>query len=196
MESPLFSVIIPTIGRTSIAATLRSIRHQNAPAEVLVVFDTFRADPLVVQAVGIMAESYGARFLTLDAGRHDTGSPQLAYGFSQAEGEWILNLGDDDRYVEGAFEIMKRVIDRQDDCRPLLFRAELHPAAHRQNTVPILLWDRQEIAQGHVTGQNFCCPNDQARLGTWTNDWTFIRSTVEAWDGDVEWRDEVTVRCY
>jgi len=198
MNRPTFSVVIPSLGkRMTLYRTLDSILGQTDCAEAIVVADAYEMDPDTLRGLRAVCEGYGARFLAHDAGHHDAGSPQIALGFEHARGTWLLNAGDDDLYVPGAFDAMRRAIDDQADRRPLLFRAELHPAPHRTNAAPVVLWDREgEIREGRVTGQNFCCPNDPDRLGRWVNDWTFIQTTVAAYDGRVDWREEITCRCY
>jgi glycosyltransferase involved in cell wall biosynthesis len=198
VSRPPFSVVIPTIGRTTLARTIRSIREQAVPAEVIVVFDTYRADDAIVRATRNIAESYGARFLTFDAGLNDAGSPQIHMAFHRASGHHLLNCGDDDVYEPDAFATIRAAIEETVTIQdvPLMFKVALHPAPHRDNRQPVVLWDRREIAEGHVTGQSFVCPNDPQRLGRWVNDWTFMRETVALYDGRIEWRDDTIMRCY
>jgi glycosyltransferase involved in cell wall biosynthesis len=198
MTRPAFTVVIPTIGRTTLARTIRSIREQAVPAEVVVVFDTYQSDDAIVRATRNIAESYGAWFLVLDAGRHDSGSPQIHMAFHRASGHHLLNCGDDDVYEPDAFATIRAAIEETVTIQdvPLMFKVALHPAPHRDNRQPVVLWDRREITEGHVTGQSFVCPNDPQRLGRWVNDWTFMRETVALHDGRIEWRDETIMRCY
>ncbi len=194
---PLFSTIIPSIGRTTLARTLRSIRDQGVPCEILTVFDAFEADPAIQAATKLIAESYGATFLAFDAGRHDTGSPQLALGMTVARGLWLLNCGDDDVYVPGAFATMLGAINEQQSPHPLMFRVRLHPAPQRgDQSEPVVLWQEQAFIRGRVTGQSFVCPNDPARLGHWVDDLTFMRQTAEKYGHEVDWRDELTMECW
>ena len=193
----VYSCIIPTIGRTTLARTLRSIRSQGMPTEIMVIFDAFQADLGIQAATRLISESYGARFLVFDAGRHDTGSPQIALGVSVARGRHLLVPGDDDVYVEGAFTVMQRAIGEQEQPRPLMFKVRLHPAPQRgSQTEPVILWQERQLVRGRVTGQSFVCPNDPSRLGTWVDDFTFMTETVRKYDGAVDWRDELTMECW
>lgn len=199
MSRPLFTVVIPTIGRPTLARTLDSIDLRMC--EIIVVADTH--GPLQ-NDVRAWCSAFRDRwlpmnprvsYLELDAGQHDTGSPQLHMGFHRASGHFILNCGDDDVYEPDAFSLLVETVSAYGDW-PLIFKAELHPAPHRGNREPVVLWDRQEIAEGHVTGQGFVCPNDPQRMGRWVNDWTFMRETVALHGGRVEWREELIARCY
>ena len=193
MGRPMYSVVIPTLGRKTLPRTLDSLAHG---VEAVVVADTFRMPFQTLEWIRQVCVEHNARFLQLDAGRHDTGSPQLDLGHYSAAGRWVLNLGDDDLYVPDAFDIMAQAISEQAEPHPLMFRAEMHPAAHRENGAPVLLWNQREIARWCVTGQNFVCPNEPERFGRWINDWTFMAETVANYDGQVDWREELTVRCF
>jgi hypothetical protein len=194
VSGPLFSVIIPTIGRPTLPRTLESIREQDSWADIVIVADTH--GPLLTDARAV-ADEYRARYFELDAGRHDTGSSQIAYGMGLAHGRWLLVPGDDDVYTLGAFDVIRAAIDAQSDPCPLMFRAELHPAPQRgSQSEPILFPRERRIVEGAVTGQCFVCPNDPSRLGRWGTDWQFMRETVALYGGRVEWRDELIVRCF
>lgn len=196
MSGPTFSVVIPTIGRDTLHRTLMSIASQPVPAEPIVVADTCGMAPQTLAAIRDTCGNWGARLLTLDAGYHDTGSPQLAHGFKASSGQWVLNCGDDDVYLPEAFSTIKWAIDEQDRPRPLLFCVTMHPAPHRGNRVPVELWAERRIEQFNVTGQCFVVPNDKARMGRWASDWQFIGETVDRYGGQVDWREELIAECY
>lgn len=196
MARPLFSCIVPTLGRQSLPRTLASIREQAVPAEILVVADAHGQGDDILRAIELEAGRWDARFLSLDAGRHDTGSPQIALGYRHATGAWLLVPGDDDVYLPDAFATILGAVNEQDAPHPLMFRTEMLPNAARGNTRPVTLWDRKAIERFHVTGQGFCCPNDPARLGAWVNDHVFMEQTVWNYDGRIDWREETIARCY
>lgn len=196
---PLFTVVIPTIGRPSIRATLLSIRGQASVAwvEVVVVADTHRNRDAGLGKIADACREHRAQYLELDAGAHDTGSPQLHMGFARARAGWVLNCGDDDMYVPGAFETIAGVIERErTPPGPLMFKVELYPNERRGNREPVVLWQERRIERFNVTGQGFVCPNDPRRMGRWVDDVTFMRETVALHDGRVEWREELIARCY
>lgn len=192
MRGPFFTVVIPTIGRPTLGRTLDSIPEG---VDVIVVADTFEMDEGTQRMIRCHALAWGARYYAVDAGRHDTGSPQLAEGYRQAQGNWIMNLGDDDVYEPHAFKTIRRAIVNDVTTRPLMFRTVLHPAPHRGNELPVALWATPEITRGRITGQCFLTPNDQSKLGEWVDDVTFMQQTVERF-GSVAWRTEVISQCY
>ena len=186
----MFSVVIPTIGRPTLPQTLASIPDG---VEVIVVADTHEMD---VDTLANVKAYSGGKCLELDAGRHDVGSPQIAYGSLHASGLWLLNCGDDDVYEPGAFNAMSRAIAEQAGPEhPLMFKVELLPNATRGPDA-MVLWSRKQITQNRVTGQSFVCPNIPQKLGVWDTDWRFMATTVALYGGMVDWREERTMRCY
>lgn len=189
------SIVIPTQGRDTLARCLESMRpshHGGRRPEILVVADTHSPLLLDVRAV---CHTYGVTYLEHDAGYHDWGYPQLRYGYERATGAYILNIGDDDIYVPGAFKAMQAAIEASPPG-PVMFRAELHPSPHRGNTAPVLVWSERRLEEGIITGQNLATPNVTGKIGGWTNDWKHCLETVALWDGAVTWRDETICRCY
>lgn len=189
----MFSVVIPTIGRRTLERTLQSIPDD---VERIVVFDAYEPDVDAAWRTANTAVLAGASYYELDAGRHDTGSPQLALGFAEACGDWLLNFGDDDVYEPGAFDIIRAAISEQRTPHPIMFKVELHPNGARGNRRPVTLWQDRSIRRYGVTGQSFVCPNDPAKLGRWTDDVTFMRETVANYDHQIDWRDELIARCF
>ena len=196
--TPMFTVVIPTIGRPTLARTIASIRSQSycANAEIIVVADVHGMEPKTLGMIRDVGLEYGASAVTFDAGAHDTGSPQLHLGYMHARGDWALNVGDDDVYEPGAFEAMAAVISQQPERMPLMCKVLLFPNDQRGNHRPVTLWEERSIERFKVTGQSFVCPNDPRRMGRWVDDVTFMRETVALWGGRVEWRDELIARCY
>lgn len=173
------SVIIPTLGRPSLEATLRSCAEAD---EIVVVLDTSRGGSLpcrlpanAVFAEGIFGVTGG------HAGR--------VHGIGLATGTHLAFMDDDDVYAPGAIDVM-----REAACdRPVIFRMDHY--AHG------ILWRAPRIEFGNVSTQMYLVPNDPWRLGSWTphmpglkepgGDYTFIRETC-ALMGDPVWREEIT----
>ena len=198
MARPLFTVVIPTLGRETLERTLASIRGQRLGnlAEILVVQDSYEATAYAMLRTMETCGLYGAIYAEHNAGRHDTGSPQLALGYGLAKGQWIVNCGDDDVYEPYAFLAMQRAIEHDVTTRPLMFRTVLHPAPQRgDQRESIVLWQERRIERGRITGQCFLAPNVPEKLGRWVDDVTFMAETVEKW-GSVGWRTEVISQCY
>lgn len=128
MSRPLFTVVIPTIGRDSLPKTLASIPAaiENDLVEVIVVADAHGNNAYNLHKIEADARRFGARYLEVDAGYHDVGSPQLQAGYAAAEGQWILNCGDDDIY-EPLFPELWIYRDRQSGYRWLMCPAPVDP---------------------------------------------------------------------
>jgi hypothetical protein len=189
------SIVIPTQGRETLRRCLASMRpehHGGYRAEILVVADTH--SPLLMD-VASLCRAEGVTYLEHDAGYHDWGYPGLQYGYEWASGSHLLNIGDDDVYVPGAFEMICRAIEEV-GVGPVMFRAELHPSPNRGNTAPVVLWSEKRLAEKVITGQNLATPNVPGKIGGWENDWRHAEDTVAHWDGLVTWREEVICRCY
>ncbi len=191
------TVCIPTRGRETLPRCLESMRLENQPGprpEIVVIADTH--SPLLMD-VKALCRQERVTYLEHGAGYHDWGYPQLQVGYDLAQGDYILNCGDDDVYEPGAFEMIRNAIDELPSTRPLLFRALMHPSVSRPCGNPLILWGRRGlIRRGRVTGQNLIAPNVPARLGRWTDDYIHLEQTVSLWDGLLEWRDECIARCY
>jgi hypothetical protein len=189
----MFSVVIPTLGRPTLLPTLDSIPED---VQRIVVVDTFEMDDDTRAGIRHLTTALGVTHLELDAGRHDTGSSQLALGFAEARGQWLLNFGDDDVYEPGAFDIIRQAIAEQRTPHPLMFKVELLPNGARGNRRPVTLWQDRSIRRYGVTGQSFVCPNDPAKLGRWVDDVTFMQGTVALHGHQIDWREERIARCY
>ena len=96
-ETPSFSVIVPSVGRPSLAGTLRSIAAQIRPGdEILVVCND----------------------------RKDLGTWARNSAIERARGTHLLFIDDDDEYVPGAFAAMRAFASQQPE-RIGIFREEL-----------------------------------------------------------------------
>lgn len=94
---PSLSIIVPTIGRETLSATLDSIKPQLLPEDELIVIE----------------EPY----------RGDWGNPSRDKGCAQATGDLLLFCDDDDVFTPNALEIVRREADLK---RVNLFRMN-HP---------------------------------------------------------------------
>jgi glycosyltransferase involved in cell wall biosynthesis len=192
MRVTTFTVVIPTIGRASLAKTLDSIPSY---VEKIVVADTHA--PLLTN-VAQVCKDHGATYYELNVGKRDRGSAQIDYGMKRASGEYLLNFGDDDVYEPYAFQIIENAIKQENYVAPLMFRVALHPVAHRGNTNIAVLWQYKKLDDKYITGQCFVVPNISDRLGTWFSnaDVDFIKTTVSNYDHTLHWRPEIIAQCY
>lgn len=172
------SFIVPTIGRSSLARTLHSIRTQQDPDdEILVVGDG--------PAIQRVAEAHGGRFIACPRGQ-DWGATERQAGIRAATRAYLAFMDDDDIYLAGARAAMAQSIAAAPH-RPTLFRMVY--AEHG-----LVLWYHPAILEGNVSTQMMLLPNDVTRLGRWgtryEGDLDFLRSSTWA-DQDFVWRPEV-----
>jgi glycosyltransferase involved in cell wall biosynthesis len=185
------SIIIPTCDPARpLKRTLRSIASQalSERDEVLVVGDT--TDGPLPQVEALVAD-FGPCYRYLDAGskEHTWGHAEINLGMIEARGDYLVYQDDDDVFVEGAFDAIRRAA-QEHPGHPLMFRF-----VTRFRT---LLWATKEIKEDWVGGHSFVVPNVKARLAPWTSryqgDFDHIRGTLNNWpggDGAVVWREEV-----
>jgi len=105
---------------------------------------------------------------------HDWGAAARTVGQSMAKGTHLLWQDDDDVYLPGAFDVIRREIVTAPD-EILLFRL-VYPDGR-------VLWKEPAIAWKNVSTQMYVVPRT-ARLGRWGarywGDFDFLQSTVNA----------------
>ena len=192
----LLSVIVPTVGRPTLARTMRSLLQQRSRLawEVILVGDT-HGGTWATQLAAVPQTLVGipaARYVEHDGGQHAWGHPQRNYGATVARGRYLAWLGDDDVYLPGAFEAIRMALE-----------AAPEPAVHLFKWIPPwkapVLWEEAGVLlQDHIDAEQIVVPNVPDRLGTWNagryqGDYDFIRETVDKWGGveRVVWRPEV-----
>jgi len=194
-EQPLLSVIVPTVGRPSLARAVRSLLRQGdwLPWEAILVGDTHGGDfaAALPTAQALAQTDPRLTYVEHNGGRHMVGHPQRNHGATVARGRYLAFLGDDDLYLPGAFQSIARALRaHEDDPRVFLFR---WIAPWR-----MVLWHTAGfLAEDHIDAECIVCPNVPEQLGTWTNryqgDYDFIAETVALWGGvgRVRWQPEV-----
>lgn len=173
------SVVIPTLGRESLVATLESCADAD---EIVVVLDTARGcRKLPCSLPGNAVFEYGNFGVT-------GGHAGRVHGIKYASGTHLLFMDDDDQYLEGAFDVM-----REAACdRLVVFRMD--------DWYHGLLWREPVLRFGNLSTQMLLAPNDPERLGTWEphapglpqpgGDFTFAVQTSELM-GPPVWREEI-----
>jgi glycosyltransferase involved in cell wall biosynthesis len=184
--SASFSVIIPTLGRSTLRAMLASIAGQDLGAsdEVLVIGDGPQP------AAELLARDLGPPFRYLEGPlEHAFGDPQREYGMARARGDYLLFADDDNAYLPGAFAAIRAAALVFAD-RPLIFRVrflsgEIAPSAPRLNC-------------GDFDTACGIWPNRSDRLSAWghcyTGDYVFARQTLDLYpdrDRSAVWRSEI-----
>lgn len=180
------TIILPTIGRPSLKATLDSIAMQIGPYDQVFVV----ADGQYPNSQKLV-ESYGIQYayFTLADGPHgDWGARARNYAIPLAKKAYISFMDDDDCYLPGAFAHMRTAI-REFPGKPFLFRM-MHGTG--------IIWTRQERAIGNVSSQMAVVPNHQDKLGRFAEryegDFDFIESTAGLYARGYDpfiWRKEI-----
>jgi hypothetical protein len=171
---PRLSVIVATTGRPSLAATLESIKSQRLLEgdEVLLIHD---GQVGAATVAGWDQAGLPGRLVVLAAGPHrDWGAAARTAGQSMAQGTHLLWQDDDDFYVPGAFDVIRReIVTSPEDI--LVFRL-VYPDGR-------VLWQEPAIAWKNVSTQMYVIPRT-AQLGKWGTqywgDFEFLQSTVNA----------------
>jgi len=151
---PTLTIAIPTLGRLpGLRHTLDSIARQALidGDRVLVVLDRFEQGPRPdIQA---LVESYGSCFAyhEFDGGTHFYGNPQLNHAMTLARTDFFCALGDDDVYVDGAFERLRPQLQAG---RAALVKF-LSPPFEGQRFV---LWDEPILRVRHISGSCLVAP--------------------------------------
>lgn len=167
------SIIIPTIGRSTLMRALRSVIRELLPGDqIIVVGDGERPRARRICETFASVEYYE----TLPTGLW--GHAQRNFGMEKAVGTHLAFLDDDDIWIEGARQQIEAAMKVHPD-RPIFFR---------MNHMKRILWADQELRYGNVSTQMFLFPNDHGRLAKWRpnpedpdgrgGDYLFAKDTV------------------
>ncbi len=176
------SVIIATLGRPSLASTLRSVVPQLGSDDEVIIASRFPIDLYPTDGVWLLhtdvPEAYG-------------GANERNAAMPHATGTHLCFIDDDDIYAPGALDAM-----RQHACdRPVIFRMD-----GTQLGIGVI-WREPVLRYTNVSTQTFLVPNVPDKLGHWEAhehgrgcDFTFISETVEMMGAPV-FRDEIVAVC-
>lgn len=182
------TVIVPTLGRTTLAATLNSIRAQSVDSdEILVVADTDgdvdRAYAIFNAVSGEDSAATKWRFLQCASDQYGRGYAQREYAIERAKGTHLCFQDDDDTFSHNGLSLMR---DAATDI-PVLFRFK-----HKHGVI----WQTPKLRFGDIGTPCIVTPN--SNLGRWEptsggtsgGDFTFIDKTVRNHNG-CHWREEI-----
>jgi len=187
------SIIIPTIGRPSLARTLESILAEGIVPlfdEVIVISDGHQ---LVSEEIAYdFARRMTLRYIT--GPKTVPGMPtNRNYAMPVATGTHLMFIDDDDVYVDKALVAVREEVER-DWNKIYLFREESKTKRHPWGIV----WKEKRVALGNVGTQMIVAPNKRELLGVWgdwkTGDYDFVRSTVDLHperENGIVWVDRV-----
>lgn len=169
----MISFIVPTVGRPSLAATLRSI--ETLPGdEIIIVGDRYRVHP----------NGRPIRYVDCKPG-NDWGAFERNLAQPLARCQYMAHIDDDDTYAPGTRQLMEDAI-KKTPGKPVLFRMR-YPNG-------ITLWDREELRCGNVGTPMMLIPNRPTMLGTWGSfvggDCNFLE-TMKWKPEEIVWRPEV-----
>jgi glycosyltransferase involved in cell wall biosynthesis len=174
------SVIVPTIGRETLAATLASAAAQlEGGDEVVVVGDGLQPRARALFEAG---RTLGPQWRYVEHGSPDEfGNAQRNAGIRLASGHYLLFIDDDDIYADGALAAVRAAIAAAPG-RSFVFKMDNYGD---------LLWRLPRFTYGDVGTPMFVCPNLRGALPHWTGsdyDWA---TAVAARHGEPVWREEL-----
>lgn len=182
IDPPTLSIIVPTIGRPSLLATIQSITAQLLPLDEVVVVSDGPSD----EARKIVAAA-GHQYVYLETAERmwDWGGTPRNIGMTQAHGHYLSFMDDDDIYLPGALDAIRQAA-MENPRVPLIFRMK-----HRGK----IIWDKSILRPGNVSSQMLAVPNINGAVGRWTaryaGDYDFIVHTVDLHRGALVFREEV-----
>lgn len=196
------SIVIPTMGRDTLARTLESIQPQlsSTSDQVYLVADGQAAfDKVGFAWNGKFRWPIGLMAPTSEAMKANPGGTQRNFALEcqwpRLGGDYLLWCGDDDIYLPGALDAVRRQAEANPGL-PLMFRM-ITPCGAR----PWQEEDRGRIERHYVGDHMFVAPNLPLLLGrfgpTYSGDYDFIRSTMDLYAGDhrLIWCPETLVHC-
>jgi hypothetical protein len=167
----MISFIVPTLGRPSLMATLRSI-------------ETLPGDEILVVGQGLHVSDKRIRRIECSPGG-DWGHKERNFATPYARCRYIAHIDDDDVYAPGTRKLMADAIAKTPG-RPVLFRMR-YPNG-------ITLWSEEAVRCGNVGTPMMLIPNRPTMLGTWGSfvggDCHFLETSKWRVE-DYVWRPEV-----
>lgn len=194
--TPEFSIIIPTVMRPTLVATLHSIRHAGAGLgdEALIIVDAAHQNGYAPAGfndavAGLVATGASVRILQPNEARGGWGGPARNHGVGLARGSHLLFIDDDDQYRPGAIDTIRSLV------APAPESMHVWRMVARGGRV---VWSSPRLAQGNIGTPMFTVPLVAA--GQWTEryegDFDFALSSRMNLGGDaVVWHEQVLVDC-
>lgn len=191
MSQPLVSVIVPTVCRPSLTATLDSIATQLGAGliEVVLVADTHNRQYSLIEKPPSTLKLANLQVAFHDAGLSAWGHPQRNWAMSKCHGLYICSLDDDDTWDPHA---MVSLISNVSQAPHLLHIFRMRYADDGR-----LLWRDKKPELGNVGTPMMVVPNQPEALGVWgyvyEGDFTFLRTTMVNLGGEsaIRWHSEV-----
>lgn len=167
----MISFIVPTVGRKSLYATLRSI-------------ETWPGDEIMLVGDRIQVSDHRVRHVQCPPGG-DWGHAERNMAMPLAKCRYLAHIDDDDTYAPGTRALMADAIEKTPG-KPVLFRMQFPNG--------ITLWNEPELRCGNVGTPMILIPNMPTKLGTFKSfvggDCAFLEEMK--WEREeIVWRPEV-----
>ncbi len=180
------SIIVPTHDGEGLDTLFASVAYQlQLSDEFIIVLDTHTS---VATLPTVPFPSHHLAYYELDAGHHCFGHCQINYGITQATGDYLIFIDDDDCFPDGALDAIRRAIAEQDSPRPLMFK--FWSRRHNRTLPP-----GHYVQESAIGGHAMVVPNIPERLGKWgeryAGDYDWIVSTLALWPDGPAWYDDV-----
>lgn len=188
------SIVIPTSGRPTLYTTLSSVLAAGISDddEVLVIADGPQPEAQAISAF-LRHRFRSLSYRELIPRANNFGHAPSNAGYLVASGTHILRIDDDDVYVPGALNVVRRVVSGQPD-KIAIFRMRAVVKRYLYDVI----WREPTIALGNVGTPMIVVPNLKGRVGTWgetyCGDLEFICTTVEKHpdrQGGIVWSEEI-----
>jgi len=190
------SIVIPSVGRTALAATLDSIKGAGVQRtdEVLIVADGGAPGAHDIAEASGLSSVCKLRVVDLVPAGGDYGQPGRNFGMGKAKGTHVMFGQDDNVLMTGALTLIRDAVTAAPD-RLHFFRVQPRCGIvvgnnHDEEGLPML---------GHIDADCGVVPRDRVALGKWgdgyNGDFDFWYETAANYRGRIEWHDEI-ISCH
>ncbi len=196
MSAVRLTIAVPTIGRPTLARTLRSIVDAGfgEDDELLVIGDG--PQPEARRTVEFYGRHLKATYLETEP-TNFVGHPQRNHAMARAKGTHFMTI-DDDAYTFGALARVKETVAKN-PARIHIFKMRGSAPRHSYGHC----WRSKDLVVGNVGSPMICVPNVPEKLGRWASqycgDFEFYASTIKLQDdgiASVIWVDDVIADIY
>lgn len=188
---PSIAVITPTVGRSSLQATIDSVLPQlSAADEWWVIGD---GPQLSVRSHVRTLNHPSVLYFEHRDPRSRYGNAQRNAAMLRSQADYFVFLDDDDTLLPGALDAVRR---EGISSQPLMFKMDHRPLG-------TILWRDQDLRVGNVGGAMFVVPNLPGKWALWPDvaescisDFHFIQQTLALWPpGSLRWCEDVIYCC-
>jgi glycosyltransferase involved in cell wall biosynthesis len=188
MSSSRLSIIVPTADGEGLDTLFASVADQLLPNDEIIVIGDTHDGAHTLDRVSMEVRGAGYAYCELDAHHHCWGHCQINHGITQASGDYLIFIDDDDCFPDGALVAIRAAIADQPEPRPLMFK--FWSRRHGRTLPP-----GHYIQESAIGGHAMVVPNLPERLGRWecryAGDFDFIQSTLALWPAGPAWYDDV-----